>query len=90
MKKRILCLLLVMLMLVSALSALTACGGGGEGGGEEKDPCAEGHTYTKANGKCDVCNKRCKHKYGDDNICTICSYEKKEDDTAGYPDVPWL
>ena len=79
-----------MLMLVSALSALTACGGGGEGGGEKEDPCAEGHTYTKANGKCDVCNKRCKHKYGDDNICTICSYEKQEDETAGYPEVPWI
>ena len=86
MKKRILCLLLVMLMLVSALGALTACGGGG--GGDDEDPCAEGHTYTKANGKCDVCNKRCKHKWGEDNVCTICAFVKTETD-IDYPEVPW-
>ena len=54
MKKRILCLLLVMLMAVSALTALTACG-------EDpviEDPCVNGHTYTKGNGRCDICGKK--------------------------------
>ena len=88
MKKRILCLLLVMIMLVSALSALTACGGSGDGGDDDEDLCANGHTYTTTTGKCDVCKKKCKHNYGDDKICDICSYEKKDDESE-YPEVSW-
>ncbi len=88
MKKRILCLFLVVLMTVSALGALTACGGGGE-----TDPCANGHTYNKANGKCKVkgCDAVCEHNFGDDKVCDVCGYRKKEaGDTSAYPEVPWI
>lgn len=87
MKKRILCLFLVVLMTVSALGALTACGGGGG----ETDPCANGHTYNKANGKCTVCGAKCEHDFGDDNECDICKYKKRgEGEEAAYPEVPWI
>ena len=87
MKKRILCLLLVMLMAVSALTALTACG-------EDpvvEDPCVNGHTYTKGNGRCDICNKKCKHTDADGNkVCDVCSKELNEDEEEEYPEVPWI
>ncbi len=92
MKKRILCLLLVMLMIVSSITALTACGGSGDNGGKT---CADGHTYTKADGKCDVCGEKHKnHEFDENNVCKVCSYKKKTGggtgDAGEYPEVPWI
>ena len=59
--------------------------------GEPADPCANGHSYSKASGKCKKCDAVCEHSFGDDSVCDVCGYKRKDSgNEAAYPEVPWL
>lgn len=84
MKKKVAVIVLAVIMAFSCSFGLTACGGNGEGG-EHTHTYSQQWTSDETNHwhvctECGEAEEKSPHKFGENNICEICGYERQQEE----------